>query len=82
METAPTTFSKTSLDDIIMEFTSKDLPQENMRTEGSEHTKTFKIRYAVRMGNFADQATARDKLEAALRLFKQQDSSMCILPFR
>lgn len=82
MTQAPTTFHKNTLDDLIREFTEKDLPMENARPDGPEVGKSFRIRFSIRMGNFTETATIRDKLEAALSLLKANDPSLCILPYR
>lgn len=81
MATAPTTFHKHSLDDLIKEFTTKDLPKEHFQQPEADVGRSFRIRLALRMGNFHDHASPCDKIEAAFRLLKSQDESLCILPF-
>ena len=82
METAPVTLQKTSLDDLIKEFTEKDPPSpERSRMTGTDTAQSFKIRFVQRMGHFGTSDTSRDKLATALRILRDQDHPIWNLPF-
>ena len=79
---APPPVLKNSLDELIKEFTDKDLPKECRRTSGLENRTPFSIRFSLRLGKFRDPAFSRDTFATAFTSLNTPDSSFGMLPSR